>query len=707
MLAESLAGLVAIEANDLVVTNPAGVVQVLGTDYEVTGTLRTGAGSIRALHAYTAGLVLTATRVTDLVQTAAIPVAGPLPSKTIELELDRRTLIEQEQVAAAAALAARTLLVPKGETIGLLPAKAARLGKSLGFDLVTGDPAAVDTGAVNLAGALAAQTAAAASAAGSAGFAAAGAISAAAAAASAAAAAGAASKPSETDNRPFEEMLPAILPSVRARLREIGRDNARAYVETTVPLRVGAVRNLWGFTEALGSGYYSIAGPGSAKQVDTLVIDGVTLTRLTTTNFYDAVFSNVGGLSLTPFIAGKMYCVSMYVLEHGADVRSEMPGLREKLFWMKDQGGGGGTNKAFAQRYATNRIRRTWAVGKATSTSQLDMGTNPTVAYGAGAGGNVFWFTSGQNGGTRNIYMGGFSIETIGDDTYKDGIALIGDSTVAGASGADDAIQYAEISAFVAASLNVTVFNRAVGGNKLSDMDARWAADITPLAVRCKYALIQGGINDIVTGRTLAQMQASMASMVTKAGTDGLIPVILTCTPTTSIAANPVYEQQRRDFNDGLRQTYPNVIDIAAVIEDPADRSKIRSDVDWSGDGVHYAYAAKRAVGAFIAAWPNWEFFQPGPYQKVAGAVGTYTPPAILLEGAAGQIIGQRGAAVADAAALTSANAVNAAAAPTAAEFNAFVAEFNKLRTDTNAVRAQLNTGLARLRAGTGHGLFA
>ena len=68
------------------------------------------------------------------------------------------------------------------------------------------------------------------------------------------------------------------------------------------------------------------------------------------------------------------------------------------------------------------------------------------------------------------------------------------------------------------------------------------------------------------------------------------------------------------------------------------------------------------------------------------------------------KVIGPQGAAVADAPALTSADAAGAAAAPTQAEFNALVAEFNKLRSDLGASRAQLNQALARLRA---HGLVA
>lgn len=140
MLAESLAGLFAIEANDLVVTDPTGAVQVLGTDYEVTGNLRTGTASIRALRAYTAGVQLTVTRVTDRVQQAQLSPIVPLPAKKIETELDRRTLIEHEQDAALLALTARTLRLPKGETAAEYPAAAARKGMFAGFDPVTGAP---------------------------------------------------------------------------------------------------------------------------------------------------------------------------------------------------------------------------------------------------------------------------------------------------------------------------------------------------------------------------------------------------------------------------------------------------------------------------------------------------------------------------------------------------------------------------------------
>lgn len=142
MLAEPLAGLFAMQASDLVVTDPTGVVQVLGTDYEVTGNLRNGTASIRTLRPYTAGVQLTATRKTARVQNAQLSPTVPLPARKIEDELDRRALIEHEQDALANDTAARSYRVPAGEVAGAFPAQAARAGgkfwgwDALGLDVV-------------------------------------------------------------------------------------------------------------------------------------------------------------------------------------------------------------------------------------------------------------------------------------------------------------------------------------------------------------------------------------------------------------------------------------------------------------------------------------------------------------------------------------------------------------------------------------------
>lgn len=129
MLPESLAGLVFINASDLVVTDPAAAVQVLGTDYEITGNGRTGAASIRTLRVYGAGIVLTVTRVTESAQLANIQPNQPLPAEAIETELDRRALIEQEGRREIGVLNQRALKVPTGEVAPVMPTLALRIGK--------------------------------------------------------------------------------------------------------------------------------------------------------------------------------------------------------------------------------------------------------------------------------------------------------------------------------------------------------------------------------------------------------------------------------------------------------------------------------------------------------------------------------------------------------------------------------------------------
>lgn len=115
MLAESLAGLVFIDAANLVVTDPNDAVQVLGTDYEITGNGRTGTASIRTLRVYAGGLVLTVTRTTPSVQEANIEPQQPLPAEAVEKELDRRALIEQETRRSLAEFDTLALQVPKGQ----------------------------------------------------------------------------------------------------------------------------------------------------------------------------------------------------------------------------------------------------------------------------------------------------------------------------------------------------------------------------------------------------------------------------------------------------------------------------------------------------------------------------------------------------------------------------------------------------------------
>jgi len=315
------------------------------------------------------------------------------------------------------------------------------------------------------------------------------------------------------------------------------------------------------------------------------------------------------------FVVGERYLVSCYVASksEGESFHLMRPVADVAAF-------------GHGSKIVSNEIRRVWQVAEATSTSQLTYITTPSIELGSEAGMDLYWyFQAITEVPSADLYMGGFMVEKLPSNTYKDGIALIGDSTMEGNSGAVDFLNLngREISTWLGGILNVNVFNRANGGETTAAMDARWATDITPLAVNSKYVIIQGGLNDIMTSRPLADIKTSISSMNTKALADGLIPVFFTCTPAVAISADAGKEADRLALNLWLKRTYVNVIDIAAVISDPVTYSLIRDDDNWYGDGLHYGQNAKKAVAKFVSEWNGWDFITPSPYQKIE--VSTYT----------------------------------------------------------------------------------
>jgi len=364
------------------------------------------------------------------------------------------------------------------------------------------------------------------------------------------------------------------------------------------------VRNVARYTEDITTTNYSVI---NATKVGTAITsNGKTLKLLTSSNFYGALYSNFNGLGQTPFVIGRRYLVSCYVISD-----------REQFVWMRDLVNS--SSNGHGAKLIGTTPRRIWILGQATSTSLITWVTTPTTALGGESGLSPKWIVQNTTeSGAMNVYIGGFQINEV-SQTYKDGIALIGDSTMAGASASIDWADLGarEVSTWFGALLSVNVFNRALAGNQLSDMDTRWAADITPLAVNCKYVVIQGGVNDIPNGRTLGQMQTSINSMAAKAATDGMTAIYFNITPSTSIAANQTYETLRLTFNAWLAATYPNTLDIATIVADPSQPSRLNQTAGWVGDGIHYGSLAKRAIGEYVSVWSGWDFICPEDYVSV------------------------------------------------------------------------------------------
>lgn len=381
-----------------------------------------------------------------------------------------------------------------------------------------------------------------------------------------------------------------------------------------VDLFAGEKRNLMQYTEDLSNSRYG--GTFTKTTTDTIIREGIILSRVSASNFYHQISTNWSGNGMSPFITGKRYLMSYYIVGANAG---------ENFFWMRDipNGGAHGFGKRLAQ---PSTLTRVWALVQATSSTSVVAIADPTLAFASGTTPAYWTLMGATENNALSMYIGGFQIDLVGD-TDLDGIAGIGDSTMQGSSSTNDAQASREWMGYLEALLNCRTFNRGLSGNKLVDMDARWATDITPLKPSCKYVIIQGGINDIGNGATLATVQGAVNSMTTKAKTDGFIPVYVTCTPVQTIANNAGYETIRLQFNDWLKATFGNVIDIASVVADPYDVKFIRrtpgGSAGWYGDGVHYTQKAKRAIAEFVAAWPGWDLPTPTPYQKIAAA--TYT----------------------------------------------------------------------------------
>ncbi len=376
-------------------------------------------------------------------------------------------------------------------------------------------------------------------------------------------------------------------------------------------------RNLWRYTEDLSTEAYSTVI--ASKQTESIVKEGINLTRLTASNYYATLESRISWLELSTFVVGQYYLVSCYVWS--ASGHDQWPGIGLAGSYIPIGG---------AERKIINpgKLRRIWRLGRATSTSTLDFGEyTGAIPLGSTTGGYVYWgCVGGYPDGSSNlanqldIYVGGFQIEQVSSDG-KNGIVFIGDSTIQGASGEHESFDSLEWCAQLGARLNVQAFNRGVGGNQTSMMDARWATDMTPLAARCKYAVIQpSAANDIPNGVSFASTQASVNSMVSKAEADGFIPVMAVPAPSSAINANANYRSTYDQLVSWIRESFPRVIDIAATVSDPLNPYSLRQESGWYGDGTHFASEAKRAIAVAGAELSFWSFNTPSSYQKILAA---------------------------------------------------------------------------------------
>lgn len=347
----------------------------------------------------------------------------------------------------------------------------------------------------------------------------------------------------------------------------------------------------------------------------------ITLTRFQTNHFNTLLESKYNNAGLTPFKIGATYIISMYVYAK-----------RDSWFMMRALSINSSPSHGF-KFVRANTVERVWCIGVAKDSTTIDLGATATTAYGSAGGGASPCFMS-QGHQSFDGFIGGFQIEAVNDSSYVDGIVIVGDSTHAGSTndapggsnwdqGADySTISNRQVSSTLGAMLNVCVFNRAISGYRLDQLDGIWATNITPLSPRAKLVILQGGINDINQSENLATLQSRIQSLIAKANADGFDYLLATVTPNNYSEIDSAKEAVRVAYNAWLLSTYTTrVVDIASVVSDPNNVSRLRAE--YYSDGIHYGGAAKFAVGQYYANFisnyiasnnPSWAFKTPSKY---------------------------------------------------------------------------------------------
>ena len=411
-------------------------------------------------------------------------------------------------------------------------------------------------------------------------------------------------------------------------------------ISANANLVLGQAYNIALWSETL-SGKYG-ATNSTIDTTKTLVWNGVTLGHVTSANFFGDI--NIAAPARPTFTAGQQYLFSYFI-------RSNEP--REQfIVWHGN--GLTSSGEAWGASLIDNNVRRIWFSCTGISTTAIDCGSNPpATALGSGPAtqqlmiqfGTSTTKTDVANGypQANDVFMGGFQIEPIA--TEKQGIAALGDSKTQydcgtwGLSGCSSWTRYAE------GLMNVPIFNRGISGQTCTQMSSRYATDITPLAVRAKYLILECGTNDISQGHTLAQIQTDITAIYTASKSDGYQFVMFTAEPSNSIAGNPAKEAIRQQLNAWIKQTFPLVLDVASGRGTGSLRPPLHPtrSLWYPSDGVHPLQAGRRAIGEYVAnsfvgnttGYPQiFDFQRPAPYQPALAASGpslngTVTLPSI------------------------------------------------------------------------------
>lgn len=424
----------------------------------------------------------------------------------------------------------------------------------------------------------------------------------------------------------LSDILPTISDPVSPDQFNVQLQNAGLAAIAQKDLGIRQMVNVGRHTEDLGWSAAVVATPstlitGTPATINAMIGDRLmTLTGLTPTSFNSNLQHRYSNAALTPFAAGVKYLVSYYAYAPN-----------DTYFYMRSVASTASEGHGI-RGVRRQRVKRVWTLFQATSQTMIDPGVSAEVALGSGTGVQPQFYQAGLPG-TQQIFINGFQIEAVAPTT-KNGIMVTGDSTVAGNSGKIDTCydftnpENAQWSTWLSIALNCDVYNRGVGGQTMTSMLARWDTDMTPLAANSAYCIIQGGINDVNQGHTLAQMQSDVQGMVAKAIANGFVMNgivgtirIIAVQPTGYFTGDLVKEPLRLAYNAWLKLTYGSaVIDYSSVVQNPwttAHDSLHPAYFQNETPNVHPNGIGREAVANFIALNGGFSLLPtPSAYQR-------------------------------------------------------------------------------------------
>jgi len=352
--------------------------------------------------------------------------------------------------------------------------------------------------------------------------------------------------------------------------------------------------NLERYSEDMTWAYHS-AGPSLTTTTTTTNYNGIVLTLVTGNSFYSEFKSQWDSGGYYPLVSTNYYIISSY---QKSDVG--------RFAWTR--GVSTGSSDGYGARYVSTGGNRIWAIASANNTDRFTLTYRPRYFFNCygGSVGNVT---------TVNFYIGGLQVTQISAalaaEASRQSTVVVGDSTMAGSSGGLDFATSVEVSRWSEGLLNNDWYNRAVGGTRTDHMIASWNQLISPLSYKCKYAVIQGGINDISQSIATATIQANLTTLYNMAISENMIPVMFTISPFGCATAS---ENKRVAINSWIISTFPKTCDIATILTSPTESNKL--DPRWINDGVHYSALGKETAGRYIATQNFWDLISPTQYTK-------------------------------------------------------------------------------------------